>query len=71
VGEVKVWFDEEGDFLEVTFAQRPGEFREVGPGIYERVDAQGQVLGFAIFGFSSRARQPVAVPFEIDRLAAS
>jgi hypothetical protein len=31
MGKVKVWFDEEGDFLEVSFARRKGTFREVGP----------------------------------------
>ncbi len=33
---MKVWFDEEADFLEVTFADHKGTFREIGPDLYER-----------------------------------
>ena len=51
IARLRVWFDEEGDFLEVTFARREGSIRSIGPDIYERVDAKGNVLGFAIFNF--------------------
>jgi hypothetical protein len=27
--EVRVWYDEEGDYLEVLFARKKGYFREV------------------------------------------
>ena len=66
----KVWFDEEGDFLEVTFADRAGYFREIGPDLYERVDEGGRVLGFAIFNFSERNRKPIEVPLEISAVTA-
>lgn len=66
---VRVWYDEEGDFLEVTFSQRTGHFQEIRPDVYERVDEEGNVLGFAIFGFSGRAREPVEVPLEFERIA--
>lgn len=67
---MKEWFDETGDFLEVTFADRSGHFQEIGPDIYERVDDQDRVLGIAIFNFSKRGREPIAIPIEISRLAA-
>ena len=28
MGKTNVWYDEEGDFLEVTFATRKGSFRD-------------------------------------------
>ena len=62
---MKVWFDEEGDFLEVAFAERTGHFQEIGPDVYERVDDHGEVLGFAIFNFSKRERKAVEVPLEV------
>jgi hypothetical protein len=70
MGKVKVWFDEEGDFLEVTFARRKGTLREVGPDVYERVDGKGQVIGFAVFNFSKRDRKTVEIPLDLAQVAA-
>ena len=37
--KVKVWFDKEGDFLEVTFTERAGYMRETAhDAVMERVD---------------------------------
>jgi uncharacterized protein YuzE len=68
---MKVWFDEEGDFLEVTFADRKGSFREIGPDLYERVDARGNVIGVAIFNFLKRYRKSVEIPLKVTQLAAA
>ena len=67
---MKVWFDEEGDFLEVTFAGRAGHFQEIGPDVYERVDERGGIVGFAIFNFSKRDQRTVDVPLEIVTVSA-
>ena len=69
IARLKVWFDEEGDFLEVTFARRKGSFRSIGPDIYERVDSKGKVIGFAIFNFMKHDRKTVEIPLEETRLA--
>lgn len=69
VARLKVWFDEEGDFLEVTFAKRKGLFRSIGPDIFERVDAKGKVIGFAIFNFLKHDRKTVEIPLEEAKLA--
>lgn len=46
--KVKVWFDPEGDFLEVRFSDAPGCMRETGhDALVERVDEHGQVVGSA------------------------
>jgi hypothetical protein len=51
--KVKVWFDPEGDFLEVQFADAPGYMRETAhDAIMERVDDQGHLIGFSILGVS-------------------
>ena len=51
--KVKVWFDPEGDFLEVQFSNAPGFMRPTGhDAVMERVDAQGHVVGFSILGVS-------------------
>jgi len=46
---LRIWYDKEGDFLEVMFEQRPGVFRETAnPHVLEKVDDSGNVLGFSI-----------------------
>ena len=46
---VKVWFDAEGDFLEVTFSDKPGYMRETNhDAVMERVDEEGNILGFSV-----------------------
>jgi hypothetical protein len=51
--KVKLWFDPEGDFLEVTFSDSPGSMRETNSNsVMQRVDANGQVIGFSVLGVS-------------------
>ncbi len=56
--KVKVWYDPEADFLEVQFSDAPGYMRETDhDAVMERVDEQGQVLGFSILGISRHAKE--------------
>ena len=52
---VAIWFDPEGDFLEVLFDRsQPGHFRETADErVMQKVNAQGNVIGFSILGVSS------------------
>ena len=52
---VRVWFDPQGDYLEVLFDRtRPGYFRETGDDrVMEKLDEQGNVIGFSILHVSS------------------
>ena len=44
---VKIWYDAEGDYLEVIFNQRAGYFRETANDqVMEKVDEHGDALGF-------------------------
>ncbi len=55
--QVKVWFDAEGDFLEVRFSDKPGFMRETNnDAVMERVDEQGNILGFSIMQVSQLAK---------------
>lgn len=60
---VRVWFDPEGDFLEVVFADVPGYFRETAQDqVMEKVDMAGAVIGFSIMNVSTfRGQKPVDV----------
>lgn len=59
---VKIWYDKEGDFLEVMFEQRAGFFRETdNPHVMEKVDEKGNVLGFSVMKVSALRDQPLEV----------
>jgi hypothetical protein len=52
-GKIKVWIDLEVDYLEVTFSDAPGHMRPTKSGaMMKRVDEQGRVIGFSVFGVS-------------------
>jgi uncharacterized protein YuzE len=56
-GHVKIWFDSEGDFLEVLFSDRAGFMRETShDAVMERIDEQGNILGFTIMQVSQLAK---------------
>ena len=67
MGKMRVWYDKEGDFLEVTFREGKGYMKDIGDDIFERVDEKGKVLGFAIFNFSKRDQKTVEVPLELSQ----
>jgi len=39
--------------------------RDLGDDVFERVDGQGNVIGFAIFNFSKRDQTPIEVPLNV------
>ncbi len=50
---IKIWFDPEGDFLEVLFSDQPGFMRETQhEAVMERVNEKGDILGFSIMQVS-------------------
>lgn len=63
---IKVWYDSEGDYLEVSFAQKKGYFRATEhDAVMEKVDEDGNVLGFSILKVSSISRDhPLSVSLE-------
>ncbi len=59
---LKVWYDPEGDFLEVMFDQKPGYFRETeNDQVMEKVDDSGNLLGFSILKLSALKQTPLEV----------
>ncbi len=59
---VKTWFDPEADFLEVVFDQKPGYFRPTeNDQVMERVDEDGNVIGFSVLRVSSLKKAPLEV----------
>ena len=61
--EVKIWYDKEGDYLEILFDRQAGYFRETeNDAVMEKVDERGNLLGFSILKVSSLSeQQPLSV----------
>lgn len=59
---VKIWYDAEGDFLEVMFDQKEGYFRETpNDQVMEKVDRDGNVIGFSVLRVSSVKEKPFEI----------
>jgi len=56
--EIKVWYDKEGDYLEVLFDKKKGYFKETeNDAIMEKVDEDGNIIGFSILKISGLKQQ--------------
>ncbi len=59
---VTVWYDREGDFLEVIFEKKEGYFRETANDqVMEKVDQEGNLLGFSVLKVSKLRKKPLEV----------
>lgn len=60
--KIRVWYDPEGDYLEVIFDKKAGYFRETGNDqVMEKVDEQGNVVGFSVLRVSALREKPLEV----------
>ena len=61
--KVNIWYDKEGDYLEVIFERKAGYFRETeNDAVMEKVDEHGNVIGFSILKVSVlKEQEPLSV----------
>ena len=61
--DIKIWYDQEGDYLEVLFERKSGYFRETeNDAVMEKVDSEGNLLGFSVTNVSAlRGQQPLSI----------
>lgn len=61
--EVKVWYDREGDYLEVLLEQKKGYFKETeSDAVMEKVDEKGDIIGFSILKMSAlKGQAPLSI----------
>lgn len=62
---LSVWYDREGDYLEVSFEESPGTMEEVADDIFERHTEDGRIIGFAVFNFSQHDRAALSLPLRV------
>jgi uncharacterized protein YuzE len=56
--EITVWYDKEGDYLEVLFDKKKGYFKETeNDAIMEKVDEDGNIIGFSILKINGLKQQ--------------
>ena len=67
---IKVWYDREGDYLEVIVEDAPASLEEIADDIFERRTPEGRVVGFAVFNFSQHDRDELTVPLTATMVAA-
>ena len=48
MASVKVWYDRDGDFLEITFDDAAAITDEVAEDIFERRTLDGRIVGFGV-----------------------
>jgi uncharacterized protein YuzE len=68
MAEMKIWYDKEGDFLEVTFEDEAGFFEEIEDDVFERRTPDGRIIGFAVYNFSKHDREGLKLPIAITAI---
>ncbi len=71
MASMRVWYDQEGDFLEVTFEEVAATLEEVDEDIFERRTPEGRVVGFAVMNFSKHNLGALTWPLEVKALPAA
>ncbi len=60
--EIKIWYDKEGDYLEVLFERKKGYFRETeNDTVMEKVDEEGNIIGFSVLKVSALKEKPLSI----------
>lgn len=60
--KIKIWYDKEGDYLEVLFERKAGYFRETeNDAVMEKVDEKGNIIGFSILKVSALKEKPLSI----------
>jgi uncharacterized protein YuzE len=62
---LKVWYDREGDILEVTFEDVPAMMEEISDDVFERRTTDGRIVGFMVMNFSKHDRENLNLPLSV------
>lgn len=68
MGKMKIWYDEEGDYLELGFGKKKGYMKDIGNDMWERIE-EGKVVGISILNFKKRLKKgksEVILPLELS-----
>jgi uncharacterized protein YuzE len=65
MANMKVWYDNEGDVLEVIFDDAPAVMEEVADDVFERRTPDGRVVGVLVLNFSKHDRESLTLPLVV------
>lgn len=67
---LKIWYDPEGDFLEVNFACKPGVFQSTPVrNMLVKLDSDGHIIGFSVLNISEVADAPMEIDIPLNKLS--
>ncbi len=66
---LKIWYDREGDYLEVRFEDAPASMEEVNDDLCERRTKDGRIVGFSVFNFSKHSLDQLVLPLKVTALS--
>jgi len=67
---INVWYDQEGDYLEVVFEKALATMEELEEDVFERRTVDGRVVGFSVLNFSKHNRDRLTVPLSVTAVPA-
>lgn len=65
---MRVWYDQEGDVLEVQFEGAPGYMEEIEPDVFERRTPDGRIIGILVLNLSRHDRDQLKLPLVVTAI---
>ncbi|MBU0519844.1 DUF2283 domain-containing protein [bacterium] len=67
--KLKIWYDPEGDFLEISVSDIKGEFRSSSNrNVLIKTDRRGSIVGFAVLNVSKVENEPLDLQVSLKEL---
>jgi len=67
--KLKIWYDPEGDFLEISVSDERGEFHpSPEKNVLIKTDDNGKVVGFAVLNISQVEKEPLDLQISLKEL---
>ena len=68
---MKVWYDQQGDILEVSFDDAPAFLEEISDDVFERRTVDGRVVGVMVMNFSKHDSTNLILPLAVTAVEMS
>jgi uncharacterized protein YuzE len=65
---MRVWYDQEGDILEVLFEDVPASMAELEEDVFERRTPEGRIVGVTVLNFSKHDRDKLTWPLKVTAI---
>jgi len=60
--EIKIWYNKEGDYLEVLLKEKASFFQETeNDAVMKKIDEEGNIIGFSILKVSALKKSPLSI----------